>query len=87
MALASAALPRHGVGHELPVLAADFVLVWETVPQELSGQQDSRENGDMQERSATIHRTWRKKFLDELHTAGIHMEKVPGDLISNFYPR
>ncbi|XP_074449128.1 anoctamin-7 [Larus michahellis] len=53
----------------------DFVLVWETVPQELSGQQDSRENGDMQERSATIHRTWRKKFLDELHTAGIHMEK------------
>ncbi|NXG93037.1 ANO7 protein, partial [Stercorarius parasiticus] len=54
---------------------ADFVLVWETVPWELSGQQDSRENGDMQERSATTHRTWRKKFLDELHTAGIHMEK------------
>ncbi|NXN36475.1 ANO7 protein, partial [Rhinoptilus africanus] len=54
---------------------ADFVLVWETVPWELSGQQDSCKNRDMQERSATIHRTWRKKFLDELHAAGIHMEK------------
>ncbi|NXQ94870.1 ANO7 protein, partial [Sagittarius serpentarius] len=53
----------------------DFVLVWETVPWKLSGQQDSRENGDLQETSATIHRTWRKKFLDELHAAGIHMEK------------
>ncbi|KAM9615708.1 LOW QUALITY PROTEIN: anoctamin-7 [Morphnus guianensis] len=52
----------------------DFVLVWETVPWELSGQQDSRKNRDLQERSATIHKTWRKKFLDELHAAGIHME-------------
>ncbi|GAB0193336.1 anoctamin-4 [Grus japonensis] len=53
----------------------DFVLVWETIPRELSGQQDSRENGGLQERSATTHRTWRKKFLDKLHAAGIHMEK------------
>lgn len=86
MALASAALPSHGVGHELPFLAADFVLVWETVPWELSRQQDSCENGDLQETSATIHRTWRKKFLDKPHAAGIHMEKVPRDLTSNFYP-
>ncbi|NXK18176.1 ANO7 protein, partial [Arenaria interpres] len=54
---------------------ADFVLVWETVPWELSGQQDSCENRDLQETSATIHRTWRKKFLDKLHASGIHMEK------------
>lgn len=60
--------------------------MWETVPWELSRQQDSCENRDLQERSATIHRTWRKKFLDKLHAAGIHMEKVPGDLTSNFYP-
>uniref|UniRef100_A0A8B9M6C1 Anoctamin n=1 Tax=Accipiter nisus TaxID=211598 RepID=A0A8B9M6C1_9AVES len=62
-------------GHELTFLATDFVLVWETVPYELSRQQDSRKNRDLQERSATIHRTWRKKFRDELHAAGIHMEK------------
>ncbi|XP_009891388.1 PREDICTED: anoctamin-7 [Charadrius vociferus] len=61
----------------------DFVLVWETIPWELSRQQDSRENGDLQETSATIHRTWRKKFLDKLHAAGIHMEKVPRDLTSH----
>ncbi|NXO50169.1 ANO7 protein, partial [Aramus guarauna] len=54
---------------------ADFVLVWETVLTELSGQQDSRENRGLQETSATTHRTWRKKFLDKLHAAGIHMEK------------
>ncbi|KAM7107033.1 anoctamin-7 [Ciconia maguari] len=53
----------------------DFVLVWETVCWELRGQQDSRENGGLQERSATIHRTWQKLFLDKLHAAGIHMEK------------
>ncbi|KAM6198642.1 LOW QUALITY PROTEIN: anoctamin-7 [Sarcoramphus papa] len=53
----------------------DFVLVWETVPWELSRQQESCENRDLQERSATIHRTWRKKFLDKLYAAGIHMEK------------
>ncbi|NXE03857.1 ANO7 protein, partial [Lophotis ruficrista] len=54
---------------------ADFVLVWETVPWELSGQQASRKNEGLQERSAAIHRTWRKTFLDKLHAAGIHMEK------------
>ncbi|NXQ81864.1 ANO7 protein, partial [Nyctibius grandis] len=54
---------------------ADFVLVWETVPWERSGQQDSRENGGLQGTSATIHKTWRKTFLDKLHAAGIHMEK------------
>ncbi|KAM6389409.1 LOW QUALITY PROTEIN: anoctamin-7 [Pluvialis apricaria] len=53
----------------------DFVLVWETIPWELSGQQDSLENGDLQDTSATIHRTWRKMFLDKLHAAGLHMEK------------
>ncbi|XP_065496258.1 anoctamin-7 [Caloenas nicobarica] len=53
----------------------DFVLVWETVPWEPSGQQDSHENRGLQEGSATIHKTWRKKFLDNLHAAGIHMEK------------
>ncbi|XP_013041644.3 anoctamin-7 [Anser cygnoides] len=53
----------------------DFVLVWETVPRELSGQKGSRENRALQERSTTIHRTWRKKFLDKLHAAGLHMEK------------
>ncbi|PKK18614.1 anoctamin 7 [Columba livia] len=53
----------------------DFVLVWETLPWELSGQQDSHENRGLQEGSATIHKTWRKKFLDNLHAAGIHMEK------------
>ncbi|PKU43148.1 anoctamin-7 [Limosa lapponica baueri] len=53
----------------------DFVLVWETVPWELSGQQDSCENRHLQETSATIHRTWRKNFLDKLHASGIHMEK------------
>ncbi|NXC72478.1 ANO7 protein, partial [Anhinga anhinga] len=53
----------------------DFVLVWETNLWELSRQQDKRENGDLPKRSATIHRTWRKKFLDKLHAAGIHMEK------------
>ncbi|NWX46080.1 ANO7 protein, partial [Steatornis caripensis] len=54
---------------------ADFVLVWESVPQELSGQQDGHGNGDSQERSATVRRTWRKNFLDKLDAAGIHMEK------------
>ncbi|XP_064311905.1 anoctamin-7 [Phalacrocorax carbo] len=53
----------------------DFVLVWETEPWELSGQQDSCKNGDVPKRPATIHRTWRKKFLDKLHAAGIRMEK------------
>ncbi|KAM9274843.1 LOW QUALITY PROTEIN: anoctamin-7 [Cariama cristata] len=53
----------------------NFVLVWETIPWERSGLQDSHENGDLQERSATIHRTWRKDFLDKLRAAGIHMEK------------
>ncbi|KAM6304950.1 LOW QUALITY PROTEIN: anoctamin-7 [Aegotheles albertisi] len=57
----------------------DFILVWETIPGELSRQQDTRKNGDLQERSATIHRTWWKKFLDNLHAAGIHIAKVPGD--------
>uniref|UniRef100_A0A8C3KA56 Anoctamin n=1 Tax=Calidris pygmaea TaxID=425635 RepID=A0A8C3KA56_9CHAR len=41
------------------------------VPWELSGQQDSCENWDLQETSATIHRTWRKKFLDNLIFAGV----------------
>lgn len=54
--------------------------MWETVPRELSGQKGSRENKALQERSTTIHRTWRKKFLDKLHAAGLHMEKVPRDL-------
>lgn len=54
--------------------------MWETVPRELSGQKGSRENRALQERSTTIHRTWRKKFLDKLHAAGLHMEKVPRDL-------
>ncbi|KAK2538718.1 Ano7 [Columba livia] len=54
----------------------DFVLVWETLPWELSGQQDSHENRGLQEGSATIHKTWQKKFLDNLHAAGIHMEKL-----------
>ncbi|NXF34107.1 ANO7 protein, partial [Nyctibius bracteatus] len=54
---------------------ADFVLVWETIPWEQSGQQDSHENRGLQGRSATIHKTWRKTFLDKLHAAGIHMEK------------
>ncbi|NXT49923.1 ANO7 protein, partial [Pluvianellus socialis] len=54
---------------------SDFVLVWETIPWELSRQQGSHKNGDLQETSATIHRTWRKKFLDKLHAAGIRMEK------------
>ncbi|KAM9279352.1 anoctamin-7 isoform 3-T3 [Morus bassanus] len=62
----------------------DFVLVWETVPWELSGQQDSHENGDLQNRSATIHRTWRKKFLDKLHAAGILMEKALPRQTSNW---
>ncbi|XP_064929302.1 anoctamin-7 [Columba livia] len=62
-------------GYELPFLTTDFVLVWETLPWELSGQQDSHENRGLQEGSATIHKTWRKKFLDNLHAAGIHMEK------------
>ncbi|XP_009282514.1 PREDICTED: anoctamin-7 [Aptenodytes forsteri] len=53
----------------------DFVLVWETIPWDLSRQLDSHENRGLQERSATIHRTWRKNFLDKLHAAGIHMEK------------
>ncbi|XP_061861304.1 anoctamin-7 [Colius striatus] len=53
----------------------DFVLVWETVPCELSRQQHSPEAGAVQGGSAAIHSTWRKKFLDELHAAGIHMEK------------
>ncbi|NXT95882.1 ANO7 protein, partial [Anhinga rufa] len=53
----------------------DFVLVWETVLWELSRQQDKREKGDLLKTSATIHRTWRKKFLDKLHAAGIRMEK------------
>ncbi|NXP13438.1 ANO7 protein, partial [Thinocorus orbignyianus] len=54
---------------------ADFVLVWETTPWELSGQQDGCENRDLQDTSATIHRTWRKNFLDKLHASGICMEK------------
>ncbi|XP_009081914.1 PREDICTED: anoctamin-7 [Acanthisitta chloris] len=53
----------------------DFVLVWETIPRELSREQDTCENRDLQERSAAIHRTQRKKFLDKLHAAGIRMEK------------
>ncbi|XP_065700767.1 anoctamin-7 [Patagioenas fasciata] len=53
----------------------DFVLVWETVPWELSVQEDSHGNSGLQDGSATIHKTWRKKFLDNLHAAGIHMEK------------
>ncbi|XP_010181264.1 PREDICTED: anoctamin-7 [Mesitornis unicolor] len=53
----------------------DFVLVWESVPWEQSGQQDSCESGGSQETSTTTHRTWRKAFLDKLHAAGIHMEK------------
>ncbi|KAM6258925.1 LOW QUALITY PROTEIN: anoctamin-7 [Spheniscus humboldti] len=53
----------------------DFVLVWETIPWDLSRQQDSHENRGLQERSATIHRTWRNNFLDKLYAAGIHMEK------------
>ncbi|XP_013795136.2 anoctamin-7 isoform X1 [Apteryx mantelli] len=53
----------------------DFVLVWETVPRELIKQKDSSENKGLRERSAIIHKTWRKKFLDKLLDAGIHMEK------------
>lgn len=60
--------------------------MWETLPWELSGQQDSHENRGLQEGSATIHKTWRKKFLDNLHAAGIHMEKVARDLASDFCP-
>ncbi|XP_035755956.1 anoctamin-7 [Egretta garzetta] len=52
----------------------DFVLVWETVPWEPSGQPDSPKNGGSRERAA-IHRTWRKRFLDKLLAAGIRMEK------------
>lgn len=59
--------------------------MWETIPEELSWQQDSCENRDVQ-RSAAIHRTWRKKFLDKLHSAGIHIEKVPSALTPDFYP-
>uniref|UniRef100_A0A8B9P8S5 Anoctamin n=1 Tax=Apteryx owenii TaxID=8824 RepID=A0A8B9P8S5_APTOW len=62
-------------GHELHFLAADFVLVWETVPRELIKRKDSSENKGLRERSAIIHKTWRKKFLDKLLDAGIHMEK------------
>lgn len=60
---------KHGFGfhHEIPFLASNLVLVWETIPPELSWQQDSCENRDLQERSAAIHRTWRKKCLDKLH--------------------
>ncbi|NXJ67591.1 ANO7 protein, partial [Rostratula benghalensis] len=54
---------------------ADFVLVWESTPWEPSGQQESSGNKDVQETPATIHRTWRKNFLDKLHASGIHMEK------------
>ncbi|NXC37579.1 ANO7 protein, partial [Penelope pileata] len=52
----------------------DFVLVWETVPKELSRQQ-SRKSRALQERSAAVHRAWRKRFLDKLHAAGLRMEK------------
>lgn len=69
---------RDGFGfhHEIPFLASDLVLVWETMPWELSWEQDSCESRDLQERSAAIHRTWQKKILDKLHSAGIHMAKV-----------
>lgn len=79
---------RDGFGfhHEIPFLVSDFVLVWETIPWELSWEQDSCENRDLQERSAAIHRTWRKEFLDKLHSAGIHIEKEPGDLTPDFHP-
>ncbi|NXE84125.1 ANO7 protein, partial [Cochlearius cochlearius] len=53
---------------------ADFVLVWETVPWEPSGQPESPGSGGSRERAA-IHRTWRKRFLDKLLAAGIRMEK------------
>uniref|UniRef100_A0A8C6YJX4 Anoctamin n=1 Tax=Nothoprocta perdicaria TaxID=30464 RepID=A0A8C6YJX4_NOTPE len=62
-------------GHELPFLASDFVLVWETIPRELLKPKDSSENKGVRERSAIIHRTWRKRFLDKLLDIGIHMEK------------
>ncbi|NXA41326.1 ANO7 protein, partial [Eudromia elegans] len=70
------ARPRRGA--ELPFLASDFVLVWETVPRELMKPKESSENKGVRERSAIIHRTWRKRFLDKLLDTGIHMEKVPG---------
>ncbi|NXE56072.1 ANO7 protein, partial [Casuarius casuarius] len=54
---------------------ADYVLVWETVPRKLIKRKDSSESKGLRERSAIIHRTWRKKFLDKLLDAGIHMEE------------
>lgn len=77
---------KHGFGfhHQTPFLASGLVLVWETIPQELSWQQET-ENRDLQERSAAIHRTWRKKLLDKLLSAGIRIEKVPRDLTPDFH--
>ncbi|XP_068810871.1 anoctamin-7 isoform X9 [Struthio camelus] len=65
----------------------DFVLVWETVPREHIKQKDSSENKGLRERSAIIHRTWRKKFLDKLLAAGIHMEKALPNQASNWSDR